>query len=200
MGTLWIAAGAALALTAGGDEADTLSVCSEASPNYLNSALSDSNTSFDVSEQIGDRLVEMEIGGSKVIPGLAESWSVSGDGLHVTFKLRHGVKVQSNAKWKPTRDMNADDVGFSFTHCSDDADPYKKLGKQYPMFDDYIAPVVKAVHKVSDDTVEFELKEPSASLISVLTVQSFTVWSAEYGAAMEKAGTPEQFDFAPLGT
>ena len=61
-----IAGVAALALGVGTARADTLVVCSEASPDFLNSALSDSNTSFDVSEQIADRLVEMEIGGSKV--------------------------------------------------------------------------------------------------------------------------------------
>jgi dipeptide transport system substrate-binding protein len=31
-------------------------------------------------------------------------------------------------------------------------------------------------------------------------VQSFSIWPAEYAAAMEKAGTPEQFDQHPLGT
>ena len=196
-----IAVGAAFALAAGGAQADTLSVCSEASPNYLNSALSDSNTSFDVSEQIADRLVEMEIGGSKVIPGLAESWTVSPDGLHVTFKLRHGVKFQSNAKFKPTRDMNADDVVFSFARFYDSGNAYNKVnGGQYPMYDDFIGPALKSVSKVSDDTVVFDLKEPSSSLISALTVQSFSIWPAEYAAAMQKAGTPEQFDFAPLGT
>lgn len=201
MRNLWIAAGAVFVLAAGGAQADTLSVCSEASPNYLNSALSDSNTSFDVSEQIADRLVEMEIGGSKVIPGLAESWTISPDGLHVTFKLRHGVKFQSNAKWKPTRDMNADDVVFSFSRFYDSGNAYNKVnGGQYPMYDDFIGPALKSVSKVSDDTVQFDLKDPSASLISALTVQSFSIWPAEYAAAMQKAGTPEQFDFAPLGT
>src|SRR5579872_3219842 len=201
MRTLWIAAGAVVALVAGQARADTLSVCSEASPDFLNSALTDSNTSFDVSEQIADRLVEMEIGGSKVIPGLAESWSTSPDGLHVTFKLRHGVKFQSNAKFKPTRDMNADDVVFSFSRMYDKANSYNKVsGGHYPMYDDFVGPALKSVSKVSDDTVVFDLKEPSASLISALTVQSFSIWSAEYAAAMEKAGTPEQLDFAPLGT
>jgi dipeptide transport system substrate-binding protein len=195
-----IAAGAAFALAAGHAQADTLSVCSEASPDFLNSQLSDSNTSFDVTEQIGDRLVEMEIGGSKVIPGLAESWSVSADGLHVTFKLRHGVKFQSNAKFKPTRDMNADDVVFSMSRFYDKANAYNALGKQYPMYDDFVAPALKGVSKVSADTVVFDLKAPSSSLISALTVQSFSIWSAEYGAAMQKTGTPEQFDSAPLGT
>ena len=51
--------------------ADTLVVCTEASPDALNAQLSTANTSFDVSEQIADRLVEMKIGGSDLVPGLA---------------------------------------------------------------------------------------------------------------------------------
>ena len=109
-----IVAGVVLALAAGSAHADTLTVCSEAAPDALNSALTDSNTSFDVSEQIADRLVEMEIGGSKIIPGLAESWTISPDGLHYTFKLRHGVKFQSNSKFKPTRDLSAGPTKSSY--------------------------------------------------------------------------------------
>ena len=202
MSNRWmITAATALALAAGSANADTLVVCSEASPDALNSALSDSNTSFDVSEQIANRLVEMEIGGSKIIPGLAESWTISPDGLRYTFKLRHGVKFQSSDKFKPTRDLNADDVVFSFQRMYDPANPYHKLANaQFPMYDDFIAPALKSVSRSSDDTVVFELKAPSASLISALTVQSFSIWSAEYAAAMLKAGTPDQLDLAPLGT
>ncbi len=191
----------ALALGVGFAHADTLVVCSEASPDALNSALTDSNTSFDVSEQIADRLVEMEIGGSKVIPGLAESWTISPDGLHYTFKLRHGVKFQSSSKFKPTRELNADDVVFSFSRMYDKANSYNKVsGGTYPMYEDFIGPALKSVRRVSDDTVVFDLKVPSASLLSALTVQSFSIWPAEYAAAMEKAGTPEVFDQQPLGT
>ena len=192
---------ATLAIGLGTARADVLAVCSEASPNALNSALSDSNTSFDVSEQIADRLVEMEPGGSKVVPALAESWTVSPDGMRITFRLRHGVPFQSSDKFKPTRDMNADDVVFSLTRMFDRSNSYYKVsGSTYTMFDDFVAPTLKSVSKVSGDTVALELKAPSASLLSALTVQSFSIWPAEYAAAMEKAGTPEQFDLAPLGT
>jgi dipeptide transport system substrate-binding protein len=190
-----------MALGIGVARADTLVVCSEASPDALNSALSDANTSFDVSEQIADRLVEMEKGGSKVIPGLAESWTISPDGLHYTFKLRHGVKFQSSASFKPTWDLNAEDVVFSFSRMLDAANSYHKVsGGTYPMFDDVVGPVLKSVSRISDDTVQFDLKLPSASLLSALTVQSFSIWPAEYASAMEKAGTQEQFDQHPLGT
>jgi dipeptide transport system substrate-binding protein len=206
MRTRLIALSAALiaispAVSPGAARADTLVVCSEASPDALNAALSDANVSFDVSEQIADRLVEMEPGGSRVIPGLAESWTISPDGLRYVFKLRHGVKFQSNAAFKPTRDMNADDVVFSFNRMADKTNSYHDVdGASYEMFSDFIEPALKSVTKLSDDTVAFDLKSPSASLISALTVQSFSIWSAEYAAAMEKAGTRSQVDLAPLGT
>jgi len=196
-----IASAAALAWGAGAVHAETLVVCSEASPDALNSALTDSNTSFDVSEQIADRLVEMEIGGSKVIPGLAESWTITEDGLRYTFKLRHGVKFQSSDAFKPTRDLNADDVVFSFARMYDKSNAYNKVGSStYPMFGDFIEPALKSVSRLGDDTVQFDLKVPSASFLSALTVQSFSIWPAEYATAMQKAGTPDQFDQAPLGT
>ena len=142
-GRLVVVCSMMLAWATGSAWADTLVVCSEASPNALNSALSDANTSFDVSEQIADRLVEMEPGGSKVIPGLAESWTVSPDGLRYVFKLRHGVKFQSNSQFKPTRDLNADDVVFSFNRMADKANSYHDVdGGTYEMFSDFVEPAL----------------------------------------------------------
>jgi dipeptide transport system substrate-binding protein len=194
----------ALALTLGaatGARADTLVVCTEASPDSLNAALSTANTSFDVTEQIADRLVEMKIGGSEVIPGLAQSWTISPDGLIYTFKLRHGVKWQSNAEFKPTRDMNADDVVFTFNRMLDKNNPYYKVGGgNYSMFGALIQPAMQSVTKTSDDTVVFTLKKPLAPLLSSLSVQPFSISSAEYAAAMLKKGTPDQLDLNPIGT
>jgi dipeptide transport system substrate-binding protein len=181
--------------------ADTLVVCTEASPDALNAALSTANTSFDVTEQTSDRLVEMETGGSALVPGLAESWTISPDGLRYTFKLRHGVKFQSSAAFKPTRDFNADDVVFTFQRMLDhDSAWYKVGGGNYQMFAAFIEPALKSVSKTADDEVVFELKTPSAPLLGALTVQSYSIMSAEYAAAMQKAGTPEQIDLAPIGT
>jgi dipeptide transport system substrate-binding protein len=181
--------------------ADTLVVCTEASPDALNAALSTANTSFDVTEQTSDRLVEMAIGGSAIKPGLADSWTVSDDGLLYTFHLRHGVKFQSSATFKPTRDFNADDVVFSFNRMLDHAGAWYKVdGGSYDMFAAFIEPSLLSVTKMADDVVQFHLKAQSASLLSALSVQSFSISSAEYAAAMEKAGTPQQLDLAPIGT
>ena len=197
-----LACAAILALTAAAAaRADTLVVCSEASPDALNAALSTANTTFDVSEQIADRLVEMEIGGSRLRPALAESWAVSDDGLRYTFKLRQGVKFQSNAAFKPSRDFNADDVVFTFQRMYDKEHRYAKIsGGTYLAFTAFIGNALKSVSKTDDHTVVFEMNSPLAPLLSSLSVQPFAISSAEYAAAMDKAGTPEKLDLDPIGT
>ena len=63
--------------------------CSEASPEGFNPQLYTAGTTFDASSKpIYNRLIEFERGGTKTVPGLAESFTVSDDGLTYTFKLR----------------------------------------------------------------------------------------------------------------
>ena len=156
--------------------ADTLVVCTEASPDALNAQLSTANTSFDVSEQVADRLVEMKIGGSDLVPGLAQSWTISPDGLTYTFKLRHGVKFQSNASFKPTRDFDADDVVFSFQRMFDKANPfYQSANGNLPEFVDLVAPSLQSIDKIDDYTVALKLKAPLAPLLPSLSMQPFSI-------------------------
>ena len=107
--------------------AKTLVYCSEGSPENFAPSINTTGTSFDASEQIYDNLVDFERGGTKVVPGLAESWTVSKDGLEYTFKLRKGVKWHANKNFKPTRDFNADDILFMFERQWKENDPYFKV-------------------------------------------------------------------------
>src|SRR5215208_7858374 len=101
----------ALVLVAGaGAGAKTLVFCSEGSPENFYPCVNTTGTSFDGNEPIYNRIVEFERGGTKVMPGLAEKWEISNDGLVYTFHLRKGVKWHSQRAFKPTRDFNADDV------------------------------------------------------------------------------------------
>ncbi len=187
--------------TAGARAASSLVVCTEASPDFLNAQLSTANTSFDVSEQVMDRLVEMKIGGSALQPGLAQSWTISPDGLTYTFRLRHGVKWQSNAMFKPTRDFNADDVVFSFQRMMDKANPfYKSANGNFPEFIDLVEPSLESVAKTDDYTVVMKLKKPLAPLLPSLSVQSFSIVSAQYAQALLKAGKPGLLDQDLIGT
>jgi dipeptide transport system substrate-binding protein len=199
--TILAAAAAIAVLAALPAAADTLVVCSEASPDFMNPQFSTANTAFDVGAQIYDRLVEIERGGANLIPALAESWDVSPDGLIYTFHLRRGVKWQSNKSFAPTRDFNADDVVFSFRRMMDKADPYYPIGGTgYQYFASLVEPSVKSIDKIDDYTVTFTLKMPQAPILSALSVEPNSILSAEYAATMLKAGTPDLTNQAPIGT
>ncbi|MGE8200643.1 MAG: ABC transporter substrate-binding protein, partial [Variovorax sp.] len=104
---------AALTLACGAVSAKTLVYCSEGSPENFYPGMNTTGTSFDVTTQVYNTIVEFERGGTKVVPGLAEKWDISADGTQYTFHLRKGVKWHSTSKsFKPTRDFNADDFIF----------------------------------------------------------------------------------------
>ena len=200
-----LAAAAALSLSAllqpGAAGAQTLVVCSEASPDFLNPQFSSQNTAYDVAAQIYDRLVATERGGSQIIPSLAESWTISEDGLTYIFKLRHGVKWHTNKSFTPTRDFNADDVVFSVMRMFDENHPYYKVGgTNYQFFGEIVKPSLKAIEKVDDYTVKVTLTRPYAPLLSALSVEPMSILSAEYADAMTKANTQDLVNQAPIGT
>lgn len=182
--------------------AKTLVYCSEGSPENFYPGINTTGTSFDANEQIYDNIVQFEHGGTKVVPGLAESWTISKDALEYTFKLRKGVKFHSNKLFKPTRDFNADDALFMFERQWKENDPYFKVtSSNHAYFGDMGMPkLLKSVEKVDDYTLKVVLNAPEAPFLSNLAMQFAGVQSKEYAIAMLKAGTPEKIDQEPLGT
>ncbi len=112
--------GAALVAAVPQAFASNLIFCSEGSPAGFDPAQYTTGTDFDAAaETVFNRLTQFERGGTKVLPGLAESWDVSDDGKTYTFHLRKGVKFHSTDYFKPTREFNADDVLFTFERMLD---------------------------------------------------------------------------------
>lgn len=184
--------------------AKTLVFCSEGSPEGFNPQFFTTGTTADASAvPMYNRLVEFETGTTKIIPALAESWSESADGLSYTFKLRKGVKFHGNAKFKPTRDFNADDVLFSYNRMADPNHPFSKVtpGQTYAYFEDMgMDKIVKNVEKLDEHTVRFNLKHPEAPFLANMGMDFSSILSAEYADKMKAAGTPEIVDREPIGT
>ncbi len=198
--TLAVAATLCVALPV---QAKTLVFCSEGSPEGFNPTLYTAGTTFDASSQaIYNRLAEFERGTTNIAPALAEDWTISGDGLEYTFKLRKGVKFQTTKDFTPTRDFNADDVVFSFLRQLRKDHPYHAVsGGSYEYFNGMSMPdLLKDVVKVDDYTVKFILNRPEAPMIANLGMDFASIFSAEYADAMMKAGTPEKVDLNPVGT
>ncbi len=201
---LAIAAAATLAtlLAAGAASAKTLVFCSEGSPENFYPGINTTGTSFDANSQIYSRIVDFERGGTTVVPGLAERWTISPNGLEYTFFLRKGVKWHSNKNFTPTRDFNADDLVFAIERQWKETNPYFKVtSTNHSYFNDMGMPkLIKSLTKVDDYTVKFELNRPEAPFLSNLAMEYAGVQSKEYADAMLKAGTPEKIDQEPIGT
>jgi dipeptide transport system substrate-binding protein len=194
---------AALALAAAaGAGAKTLVFCSEGSPENFYPGVNTTGTSFDGNEPIYNRIVEFERGGTKVMPGLAEKWDISADGKVYTFTLRKGVKWHSHRAFKPSRDLNADDIVFSFERQGKESHPFFKVtSSNHSYWNDQGMPrLVKSIEKVDDYTLRITLNAAEAPFLSNLAMPFAAIQSKEYADAMFKAGTPEKIDQEPIGT
>jgi dipeptide transport system substrate-binding protein len=177
--------------------------CSEGSPEGFDPALYTAGTTFDASSHpIFNRLVEFKTGTTEVIPGLAESWEASEDGLEYTFKLRPGVKFHTTDYFTPSRDFNADDVIFSFMRQNDESNPYYTVsGGTWEYFNGMSMPdLISSIEKVDDMTVKFVLNRVEAPFVANLAMDFASIQSAEYADAMMEAGTPEMLNQQPIGT
>ena len=90
------------------------------------------------------------MGDGSVVPGLAESWEISDDGLTYTFKLRDGVTFHDGTT------MDAEDVKFSLDriNAEDSANAQKAL---------YAA--ISEVNVIDALTVEVKLSEPNGNML-----------------------------------
>jgi hypothetical protein len=119
----------------------------------------DPHAAFDVGRvavrlNLYDGLMRWQKNPAVLEPWVAESYAISSDGLHYTFRMRKGVKFHDGTEVK------AQDVVYSL-------DRILALGKgASSLFKTMIDP--GAARAVDDYTVEFILKKPSAIFLSIV--------------------------------
>ncbi|RZL35852.1 MAG: ABC transporter substrate-binding protein [Rubrivivax sp.] len=190
----------ALPLIAGADT--TLRFCASGSPKTFDPAMTDSGVDHIAHLPIFSTLVETRRGTDEYIPGLAVSWSVSADGLAYTFELRRGVTWHVSDDFKPTREFDADDVIFTFGRLlSRDS----AFAKAFPGVSPYVVAfgwekLIRKVEKLGPHQVRITLAERDAAFLHALTQAFAFIQSAEQGAQLLKAGTPQRIAQQPIGT
>lgn len=137
-----------------------------------------------------------------IVPELVESWTISKDNLEYTFKLRKDVKFHKTSYFTPTRNLNADDVLFSFNRQRLKDHPYHAVsGGSYEYFKSMgMDQTIRDIQKIDNDTVKFVLNKPEASFLSNLAMEFSSILSAEYGDKLLKEKIPQQMDVEPVGT
>ena len=101
---------------------DTLIVGRGGDSASLDPAIVTDGESLKITHQVFDSLLEYKEGTTEVQGSLAESWTVSEDGLTYTFKLRQGVTFHDGTEF------NADAVVFNFTRWTDPKSENKNVG------------------------------------------------------------------------
>ena len=124
---------------------------------------------------IFEGLVALDRSG-KIVPKLAESWSVSADALTYTFKLRAGVKYHDGAE------LTSADVKFSFDRA--------------------VAPDSKnATKKVFAPIASIETPDPLTVKITLKEVSANFLFGLSYGdASILSPGSAKDASTKPVGT
>ncbi|VVO37847.1 ABC transporter substrate-binding protein [Pseudomonas fluorescens] len=200
---LRVAIAAALLSVAVGASAKPLVVCTEASPEGFDMVQYTTAVTADaVAETIFNRLVDFKPGTTEVIPALADSWEIGADGLSYTFHLRKGIKFHTTEYFKPTREMNADDVLWSFQRQLDPKHPWHdKSSIGFPYFESMgFKELLKSVEKTDDHTVVFTLTRREAPFLADIAMAFSSIYSAEYADQLLKAGKTNDLNSKPIGT
>ena len=177
--------------------------CSEGSPETFNPQLVTSGTTIDaISQQLYDRLLDINPENGELIPGLAQLWQVSNEGKVYHFTLHPNVEFHQTEYFTPTRPLNAEDVVFTFNRIMNSQHPFHQQGgANYPFFQSVDwADLVTSVTAEAPNVVKFELSRPDSSFLSNLATDFAAILSAEYGQQLVTSGELALIDSKPIGT
>jgi len=107
--------------------------------------------SFEVMDLTYDLLVDFSPKDSSPVPGLADSWEHSKDGLKWTFHLN------KDATWQDGKPVTSEDVAYTFNRI---------LKEEQGLFIDYVRQIDK-IETPDKHTVVFTTKDPSVQMLSM---------------------------------
>ena len=182
---LFLLAAAGLAMAPGqqghaATDKDTLTFVEGVDFDSLDPAIARTRSAEVVTRLICNRLVTWKRDMSEIVPDLAESWTVSDDGLVYTFKLKKGIKFHDGTPF------NAQAVKFNIERVRnpDTGSPYRKTFEPF-----------KVVTAIGDYTLKIESEKPYPTFLEAL---ADTAGQMNSPAAVEKMG--KNYSSHPVGT
>jgi peptide/nickel transport system substrate-binding protein len=194
--------------SSGGSKKDTLVFGVAGDPKVLDPSFASDGESLRVARQIFETLVRPEEGGTKVSPGLAESWTPDSTGTVWTFKLRSGVKFHDG------EEFNAEAVCANFNRWynakglmqSPDVTAYWQdvMGGFAKNEDAELPPsLFKSCTAKDPTTVDLAFTRVSSKIPSALMLPSFSIHSPkalqQYDAD-NVSGSADDIKYPPYAT
>ena len=177
--------------------------CGQAGPATFNPQLVDSGiTSETLSSQLFDTLLTLDPKTYQPVPSLAESWQVNESGTEYIFTLKPNVSFQTTTWFTPSRDLNADDVVFSFRRIVDASHPFHDVGGGlYPWFTGIdFQNLVVDVQALDAHTVKFTLARPNNTFLSNIATSHAVIHSKEYAGQLQRSDELSMIDSHPVGS
>jgi len=138
---------------------DSLVIGQVAEARSLDPHVATALNDFRILINVYEGLVRYRPGTLEPMPGLAESWTVSDDGLIYEFRLRPGVRFHDGSAF------DAESVRFNFQRMLDATHPFHDTGP-FPLA--FFFEQVQRVERVDKLTVRFVLDAPFAPFLSNL--------------------------------
>mgnify|MGYP001619226470 CR=1 FL=1 len=182
--------------------AKPLVYCADASPQGFDPGLWDSSSTNAANNQMFQGLAAFRLGTTEIVPRLASSWEQTPDAKSITFKLRRDVRFHTTPYFTPTRNLNADDVIFTFQRFIDSTLPFNKA---FPVQFVYpqnlgLADQIAAIDRLDEYTVRFRLKVPNSTFLSYFALSFAAIQSAQYADQLLRSGRTSDINNYPVGT
>jgi peptide/nickel transport system substrate-binding protein len=156
--------------------ARTVTIATAAQPETLDPHVTSATSSFQTMKAIYDTLVEPDQN-AVIVPGLAHAWTVSPDGLQLSFALREGVLFHDGSE------LDSADVAASIRRLQAEGSP---KANEFAMIVDIQTPDAL--------TVDLTLDRPAPALLDSFA----SGWGAIVPAELIEAG--HDFGNRPIGT
>lgn len=165
-------------------EEQILRVGNGSEPETLDPALCELNPDLQILHELSEGLVTIGPSG-EALPGQAESWTVSDDGLIYRFTLRPGLA------WSNGAPLTAEDFAWSWRRTVDPktgskyAFPYYPIQNAEEIVNGKAAPETLGVQAIDARTLEVHLKAPTGFFLKLTGLPQF---SPAYRPAVEQFG------------
>lgn len=175
----------------------TLTVAADSMSNSLDIGFWQGFGALHVIDSIGEGLVRTDFKTGKVLPGLAESWTVSSDGLDYVFKIRQGMVFHDGAP------ITAQAIVRSMLRTTTKTDSAYIDGMY--MYGNQDMGNWQSLTANDDHTVELKLKTPNATQLLVFTrpdgyiisPKAMDTYGKDVGLHMAMAGPFKIAKFVP---